>query len=1480
MKKIGHCLSFLMLVSAAMLFPVLSVRAGSIYTSPYVTFTSDRQAWTIDRALEEGTGQGEYPFWYDGADSFLTGITSTLRELREGEHYYSYSRMGSVPIGGWKLQYPHTRCIQGPDIWESGPVYHGIRYGTSHCGRPYYSGWLAVCADCGRSIPVLIYMGREAARSISVLDTDLEYYYLCPYPDCRHLEQGRKIGAHDCDAVSFNRYRVVYEGNGDAQYAVRGEMAPSFHMYDNHDVFEGNPITPARTLNLNSFSRQGYKFAGWNTEPDGTGISYRDGEEILNLTTKNYNIFSPWEGTVTLYAQWEKTQSALVFDAGGGRYNGENPVIREYGVSYMVDGAGANVTPPAGYTISFDTGGGGYLSPVTSTRTFLRWDMQEPVCGRLEGDVYTFYGQTGDADRMVAAYSLDSVILPTPVKENESFGGWYLDAALTKPAGYGGDPFTPAGDCTLYAGWVDLRLRSTDNYSDNDGKGAVDLSWVQRDNLDKTYKLYRSADGGNTYIRITGMEDSGFVQEGLNRDIGFEKSAGAAKLQTVTVPSSGFYFLTANGAQGGSCGFNMGGRGGSVSGRFYLKKGEVITFQVGGQDGTNGGGAASAYGVGGGMTLVSSDQKGVLLIAGGGGGATAYEAGRPGGIASNTVEGGRKGEDGMAGGGGGCLGGMAGEYIVHHHDSGCIRSVSTAAPAPFYDRMTHKTMYAYEIVPVKGHDYAQLGVHTTTEAGQASWYQFQIGDADTYFGLSGTGTLEMDVSFSDWGDDDLYFQGIDITVMSLFGEKIAQYTTEYDFVTGGFRESEIICRDDGDIYNRDVYTKQLSDDYFSGTGVYRPEVEHRHGAGDYHGIHRAIQLSGTFSVPIDEDMDGIYVICRTKYNIGRDASSGVWANTRISGVRYSSNGYICGYEEGQIVSSRPGYGGSNYINGRYAVAQSDLADIQDGNGSARMEGEVMGLSDGLELKGAAAPDTAAPDAVDPDRIRKEPLGDGAVLVCFDPVKDNGTEYYFKAESYSVLTGLRICISNVTKNLLLTGIEGYLYLVDGDGATQVTPDNAVNADSPLTEPAVAVSLAPYTQYLHIAALDRAGNLSDTVHVEIKKDDQVAWGISTEQIGISGMEGEKSRNIFPAGYDGTFYVRADGATPFVLSFASYLHGTAREDYQVNHQIFRLSAGEGRLQEYITILPYSVPVSSTDSLDAAKYVRQVQGGIILEDASYSGASRSNLAADLHFYQAFTISGAFHGQTITVVPAAGASFQDTVIYSDAAEDASHAVRLIADKEPPVITGLAEFQSLSLIDKNKGDIVLEVRARDELSGIRDFGLMIENSDNYCKEVYEPDEDGVIRVNITDDAPIFAGTFVVTGYAVDNVGNETREDWHVTEFALESRIRRILPPQDPVFKCGESGILSITAWGYADYVEVEFPDFLSDYNQSFVYTSDPEYKKEEEVQFMVPLNAPEGDGYEIIVRAYKGDKSLENHPSISTIRVGGTILDEIRTRLR
>ena len=45
-------------------------------------------------------------------------------------------------------------------------------------------------------------------------------------------------------------------------------------------------------LNMNSFTKTGYEFTGWNTSANGTGTAYTDGQSVINLT-----------GT-TLYAQW------------------------------------------------------------------------------------------------------------------------------------------------------------------------------------------------------------------------------------------------------------------------------------------------------------------------------------------------------------------------------------------------------------------------------------------------------------------------------------------------------------------------------------------------------------------------------------------------------------------------------------------------------------------------------------------------------------------------------------------------------------------------------------------------------------------------------------------------------------------------------------------------------------------------------------------------------------------------------------------------------------------------------------------------------------------------------------------------------------------------------------------------------------------------------------------------------------------------
>ena len=66
-------------------------------------------------------------------------------------------------------------------------------------------------------------------------------------------------------------------------------------------------------LNTNAFTRENYKFTGWNTAADGSGATYADAGAILELT-----------GDMTLYAQWQ-FQTGWVTDGTGRQYykNGE-----------------------------------------------------------------------------------------------------------------------------------------------------------------------------------------------------------------------------------------------------------------------------------------------------------------------------------------------------------------------------------------------------------------------------------------------------------------------------------------------------------------------------------------------------------------------------------------------------------------------------------------------------------------------------------------------------------------------------------------------------------------------------------------------------------------------------------------------------------------------------------------------------------------------------------------------------------------------------------------------------------------------------------------------------------------------------------------------------------------------------------------------------------------------------------------------------
>lgn len=99
-------------------------------------------------------------------------------------------------------------------------------------------------------------------------------------------------------------YTVKYDNNVDPDDTSvtqpTGSTADSTHTYD-----------VAKKLTANGFTRTGYTFIGWNTQPDGKGNSYADGESVTNLT-------SVQNGTVTLYAQWGVKSYVLRYHANGG----------------------------------------------------------------------------------------------------------------------------------------------------------------------------------------------------------------------------------------------------------------------------------------------------------------------------------------------------------------------------------------------------------------------------------------------------------------------------------------------------------------------------------------------------------------------------------------------------------------------------------------------------------------------------------------------------------------------------------------------------------------------------------------------------------------------------------------------------------------------------------------------------------------------------------------------------------------------------------------------------------------------------------------------------------------------------------------------------------------------------------------------------------------------------------------------------------
>lgn len=1301
---------------------------------PNVSISADGNAFTTH------AGDTNYE-WYKKGTEVYTGVTGNLREAKDGEHEYAKICQDTVPIEKWVVNWSDAKCIHA--TYPSGNMIYGELFHKKSCNMPYYSGWVAYCADCKEpAFHTYIYMSDETAKKFTYVDLSKGYYYKCP--GCDNLEMAVQFEKHVCKDVSANRYFVRYHAN-----LGEGYMEKSVHMVNNATVYEGQEVTPQTTLNLNTYTRKGYEFVGWNTKQDGSGESYADGAEIFNLSMEQ-------EANVVLYAQWRKCESTLELDPAGGSYAGKQEITQikgKYGTEYALDLSA--LIPPAGYTVHFDTRGGEAVADCVGTKEFAEWSCSQPFHGSLSGNSYAFWGPDGGVDRITAIYGDVAILLPAAQRTGYSFAGWYADKECTQPIGREGDKYVPARETTLYAGWVELLLTAEDNYTTNQGKGAVDLAWNQKDELEKVYLVYQRTEDTD-WKQIEQAQESAQSYQ-ISKTISFTGAQGY-----YTVPYSGFYTLTLSGAQGGNYGTCQGGKGGQVQAVIYLKRGEKLNYVIGGQNGFSGGGQGSIYANGGGYSMVSTESQGVLLIAGGGGGASALKAGQAGGSAAHVVTS-KTGQSGATGGGGGYQGGVAGKAETHQHIDRC-KHVHTGTPTSYGGCYT-------KAVECGSTDISKVEV-------RRSFYYGNVAEDNSHKFCERCGSDECG------GHLDIYYR----------------YT----------------CNKCGDIkyyYNFVSYTKCTA---------------------------------STYVVNCDK-----------------------------------SEEYTCGMTAGQVLSAEPAYGGSNYVNTAECVDYQQAAGAQTGNGKLTIVSKRIGMVQDNVLPGVEATDTAPPEAIDEASILKTALGEAEVRIAFAKPADNGTAYYHMVESYDKTTDMKLCTSNQTKNILTSGVVGYWYVVDESAGT-IAGVNHKYYEEDAENPFLVVEVSEGVKYLHVAAVDKAGNIGPTRHVLLSTQDVIYWPLLTEQLQI-----EEGSNIYPAVAEDTYYVKADDSTPFMLTLEGLLCGTPREEYQINLAGFQLK----NLSDVSQVGQLSILIPNRESVVAGTYTypmsklqKKQEGILALQDASHTVAKRYNMCKSLTTMQKFTLSRIYDGQLFQVTPRVAAVGEKKTVWSQEETDLEHSIYLIADGKGPDITGLEELENLENLElTEKEGMTVELRATDSGSGLAKFYVEVRNLENGIIVRYTDDSlTSRIVLELTEENEVFHGTFAIGVYAEDHVGNETANQNNLLNAGLSAYVERILEPHTPVFKRGESGILHIETWGYIEKVEVSFPATLTaqdaSLDRTFVYEV-PAYLQTEEIPFMIPFSVPDGE-MTVYVKAYKAGTELEAEPELVTITVKGSILDELRTRLR
>ncbi|MFC4599568.1 InlB B-repeat-containing protein [Cohnella hongkongensis] len=230
---------------------------------------------------------------------------------------------------------------------------------------------------------------------------------------------------------TINSYPVSYDGNGST-----GGSAPAESPHDYGSVVS--------VQSSGSLVKAGHTFVGWNTEPDGSGTAYVEGDE-----------FPIGAAGVTLYAQWSINSYEVRFDSDGGTAIDSQTVVYGYTASEP------DAPEKTGYTFGgwFTDGGfGSEFSFATAiegdTTLYAKWNINSYTVA------YDGNGSTGGSAPAGSTHEYESVITVEDnvgglEKTGHTFAGWNTAEDGSGIAYAAGNPLTiGTAGVTLFAQWT------------------------------------------------------------------------------------------------------------------------------------------------------------------------------------------------------------------------------------------------------------------------------------------------------------------------------------------------------------------------------------------------------------------------------------------------------------------------------------------------------------------------------------------------------------------------------------------------------------------------------------------------------------------------------------------------------------------------------------------------------------------------------------------------------------------------------------------------------------------------------------------------------------------------------------------------------------------------------------------------------------------------------------------------------------------